>query len=133
MVKLGMENLDHVRILIPDLDPDNQIYTDDVISGFLEVAQGNRYRAASLAVGALSVDEAITYKVIKTDDQSINGAAVADALRKRAQDLEYLARREEDREGGFFINYPQPQVVAPELIPVPVNDLPLWGWYNAHS
>lgn len=127
-----MDQLQHVRILIPDLDPNNQIYTDDVIQGFLDVAQGNRYRAASLAVGALSVDEAITYKVIKTDDQSINGAAVADSLRKRAQDLEFLARREEDREGGVFVSYPQPQTVAPELIPVAPNDIYRWQVFNAY-
>lgn len=129
--------MDHVRLLIPDIDPNNQIYTDDQIQGFIDVSKGNPFRAASLAVGSLSVDEAVTYKVIKTDDQSINGAAVADALRKRAQDLEFLARREDDQlseEDSFSVSFPQPQTVAPELIPVAPNDLPYWGvWQDLYG
>lgn len=125
---------EQVRLLIPDIDPDNQIYTDDQISAFVVLAKGNLFRAGSLAIGSLSVDEAITYKVIKTDDQSIDGAAVADALRKRAQDLEFLARREDDElsEQYFSVAYPQPQTVAPELIPVAVNNLPYWNVWNGY-
>ena len=121
-----------LRLLIPDVDPENQIYSDEQILAFYAVAKLNIYRAASLAVGALSVDEAITYKVIKTDDQSIDGAAVADALRKRAIELENLARKEDEigSESFFSVNYPQPQIVAPELIPVSPNDLPYWEFRN---
>ena len=111
--------METVRLLIPDTDPDNQIYTNTQIEMFLLAARGNIFRAASLAIGSLSVDEAITYKVIRTDDQQIDGVAVADALRKRAMELENLAKREdnEDVEQFFSISYPQPQHIAPELSP----------------
>ncbi len=111
--------METVRLLIPDTDPDNQIYTNTQIEMFLLAARGNIFRAASLAIGSLSVDEAITYKVIRTDDQQIDGVAVADALRKRAMELENLAKREdnEDVEQFFSISYPQPQHIAPELFP----------------
>ena len=111
--------METVRLLIPDTDPDNQMYTDAQIEMFLLAARGNIFRAASLAIGSLSVDEAITYKVIRTDDQQIDGVAVADALRKRAMELENLAKREdnEDVEQFFSISYPQPQHIAPELFP----------------
>lgn len=111
--------IEDVRLLIPDIDPDDQIYTDAQIEGFLRLAKNNPFRAGSLAVGSLSVDEAITYKVIRTDDQSINGAVVAAEIRKRAQELEFLARRDEelDAEEFFSIVRPQPQHFAPELLP----------------
>lgn len=111
--------METVRLLIPDIDPDNQIYTDAQIEMFILAAKGNIFRAASLAIGSLSVDEAITYKVIRTDDQQINGVAVADALRKRAMELENLAKREdaEEVEDFFSIHYPEPQRIAPELFP----------------
>lgn len=134
MVELVMDEIELVRLLIPDIDPNNQIFSNDQIAGYIVAANGNRYRAASLAVGALSVDEAVTYKVIKTDDQSINGAAVAAEIRKRAQDLEYLARREDELSGEavFIVSYPQPQITAPELIPVAPNDLPYWEAWRGH-
>lgn len=124
-----MDEISQVRLLIPDVDPTDQIFTDEQIATFIVVAKGNLFRAGSLAVGALSVDEAITYKVIKTDDQSIDGAAVADALRKRAIELENLARREDGfaDELYFNVSYPQPQILAPELIPVSPRDMPYWG------
>lgn len=129
-----MEEKDLVRLLIPDIDTSNQIFTDTQIAGYIQAANGNRYRAASLAIGALSVDEAITYKVVKTDDQSVNGAAVAAEIRKRAQDLEYLARREDSLldEEVFTVNYPSPQVNAPELIPVSPNNLPYWEAWRGY-
>lgn len=129
--------MEELRVLIPDIDPNNQIYSDTELTAFMTAARGNLFRAASLAIGSLSVDEAITYKVIKTDDQSINGAAVADALRKRAQDLEFLARREDDitrEEDSFSVSYPHPQILSPELIPMSPNDLPYWGvWQDLYG
>lgn len=114
-----MDLVEVVKILIPDVDDDNRIYTDEQIELFIQAADGNHFRAASLAVRALSVDEAITYKVIRTDDQSLDGAKTADAIRKAAQELENLARRLDDGESEefFSIHYPQPQVFAPELYP----------------
>lgn len=109
--------IEDVRLLIPDIDPDDQIYTDEQIEGFLRLARGNPFRAGSLAVGSLSVDEAVTYKVIRTDDQSIT--SLAGEIRKRAQELEFLARREEElgSEEFFSLHFPQPQHFAPELLP----------------
>lgn len=129
-----MNTTEQLRLLIPDTDSTNQIFTDDQIATFIVIAKGNIFRAASLAVGSLSVDEAITYKVIKTDDQSIDGAAVADALRKRALELENLARREESEttETAFNVSYPHPQTLAPELIPVAPNRLGIWGDFNRY-
>ena len=129
-----MDEIAQVRLLIPDVDTNNQIFTDTQIANYIVLAKGNLFRAGALAIGALSVDEAITYKVIKTDDQSIDGAAVADALRKRAIELENLARRDDfsSDEMAFSVHYPQPQIVAPELIPVPVNRMGDWEYWRGY-
>lgn len=129
-----MDEIAQVRLLIPDVDTNNQIFTDTQIANYIVLAKGNLFRAGALAIGALSVDEAITYKVIKTDDQSIDGAAVADALRKRAIELENLARRDDSTtdELEFSVHYPQPQILAPELIPVPVNRMGEWEYWRGY-
>lgn len=120
-----MEDIDLIRLLIPDLDEDNQLFTDDELTGFLGIYRGSIQRAAAAAIDSIANNEVLLFKVIKTDDLSVNGAVAADALRKRA-----ISLREEadavDGEGvtdGFQIVYPNAHVGYPEVVPRPL----LWG------
>lgn len=77
--------IDQVRLLIPDTDPDNQIFTDEDVENFLLTASGSVWRAGALAILAVANNEALLLKHVRTDDLAVNGPAVADALRKTAE------------------------------------------------
>lgn len=112
-----MENLELVRLLIPDIDISNQIFSDSQIEGYLQLANDNVKRAAAYAIRAVANDEALLFKVIKTDDQSINAASVARALLATAQQYTNEAdREEEDSSESYFeiIDY-CPTNTPPEL------------------
>lgn len=80
-------DIEKVRALIPDLDEDDQIFSDTQIDVYLEIYAGNVRRAAAAAINAISIDEVLLLKVVRTDDLQVNGAQVAEQLRKRAKDL----------------------------------------------
>lgn len=88
-----MADSDIVRSLIPDTETvfgpneDQTMFTEDDIENFLLAAKGNVLRAAGYACLAISTSEALISKVIKTQDLSTNGAAVADSLTKKAHEL----------------------------------------------
>ena len=94
-----------VRLLIADVDTgENQIFTDEQLKGYLSITSQSVKRAAADALDAIASSEALTSKVIQTQDRSSNGAAVADALRKHANALRARAKEEEDEENDepFF-------------------------------
>jgi hypothetical protein len=94
-----------VRLLIPDTDypvGGSFIFSDDQITGYLALAQGSVKRAAAAAIDTLANDEALLYKTVRTDDLSVDGTRVADALRKRAQSLRDEADQE-DVLGAFTV------------------------------
>ena len=94
-----------VRLLIADVDTgENQIFTDEQLEGYLSITHQSVKRAAADALDAIASSEALTSKVIQTQDRSSNGAAVADALRKHANALRARAKEEEDEENDepFF-------------------------------
>lgn len=105
--------INQVRLLIPDTerleDPRDlrrepeYIFTDEQIAGYLAVAGDNVKRAAAYAINAIAASEALTLKVLKTDDKQTDGAKLADALGKRANSLLDEARREEREEVGFDV------------------------------
>lgn len=120
-----MEDKDFVRLLIPDLDADNQLFTDIELEGFLSLYRGSVRRAAAAAIDSVANNEALLFKVVKTDDLQVNGAAVAEALRKRAVSL----RAEADVDDSaavtdeFTIVYPKHCWPVPEATPRPFS----WG------
>lgn len=102
------EPVQQVRLLIADLDTgENQIFSDDQLEGFLSITRQSVKRAAADALDAIASSEALTSKVITTQDRSTNGAQVADALRKHATALRGRAKEEEDAEDDeqFFMAF----------------------------
>ena len=117
--------ISEVRVLIPDLDTTNQIFTDAEITLFLSVAKGNDLRAAAFAVDAVATNEALLLKKLTTDDFHVDGPAAADALRKHAAAL----RAEADRldsidESGFDLVFALNPFYTPEATPTLFS----WGW-----
>lgn len=93
-----------VRLIIGDLDVNNQIFGEDELQGFLALANDSVKRAAAEALDTIASSEALISKKITTQDRSSDGPAVADALRKHAAALRGRAKEEEDalEEESFF-------------------------------
>ena len=111
--------ISEVRVLIPDLDTTNQIFTDVEITLFLSVAKDSDLRAAAFAVDAVATNEALLVKKMSTDDLHTDGPAAADALRKHAAAL----RKEADRidqgaaDEAFQLVFPECAWGIPEASP----------------
>ena len=100
-------DIEKMRVLIPDNEQvfdGDYLFSDNDLNAYLEVANGSVLRAASYAVLAIANSEAIISKIIKTQDLSTNGAAVADALRLTAKQLADRADKEDDLAGEFYLN-----------------------------
>ena len=114
-----------VRVLIPDLDSSNRIFTDAEITRFLSVAKNSDLRAAAFAVDALATNEALSPKTPTTDDFHVDGPAAADALRKHAAALRAEADRQDGiDESGFDLVFAQHTLCTPEATPTPFS----WDW-----
>lgn len=76
-----------VRLLIPDLDTTNPLFTDQQITALLGI-NGQRPRlAAAEALDAAASSEVMVSKVIKTQDLQTDGSKVSAELRARAATL----------------------------------------------
>ncbi|MEU8199286.1 hypothetical protein AB0C10_36425 [Microbispora amethystogenes] len=92
-----------VRLLIPDVDEDNQLLDDEQIRGFLAM-EGSVKRAAAQALDVIASSEALISKKIRTQEGlTTDGPAVAKELRARAADLRVQAAAEGDDGGGFDV------------------------------
>lgn len=114
-----------IRLLIPDLDTSNQLFTDDELDGFLTLYNGSVRRAAAAAIDSIANNEALLFKVVKTDDLQVNGATVAEALRKRATSLrdEADAQDNEAVTDGFQLIFPRREHCKIEAVRNPLS----WG------
>lgn len=83
--------LGRVRLLINDTS-DSPVFSDAEIAAFLELEGDNVKLAAAQALDTIADDEALTSKVIRTQDLQTDGAAVAAQLRERAKELRSDAR-----------------------------------------
>lgn len=90
-----------VRLLINDTDETDEVFTEAEIAAFLALEGGNVKLAAAQALDTIADDEALTSKVIRTQDLATDGAKVADSLRKRAAALRQQAI-DDDELGGYF-------------------------------
>ena len=110
-----------VRLLCTDVT-EPYIFSDEQITAFLDVTGGNVKRAAALALDVIASDEVLLTKVIRTDDLSVDGAKVADALRKNAQALRDQANADDAAglDESFLVTYPAEYGVYPEGVAVPV-------------
>lgn len=100
-------DIQKMRVLIPDNEQifdGDYLFSDNDLNAYLEVANNSVLRAASYAVLAIATSEAIISKIIKTQDLSTNGAAVADALRLTAKQLADRADKEDELAGEFYLN-----------------------------
>ena len=84
-----------VRLLTGDKKEDDQIFTDSEVEDFLELNEGNVYRAAADALDAIAANAAYVLKVVTILDVTTNGQATADAIRKSAEALRNKAKEDE--------------------------------------
>lgn len=79
-------DLAKVRALIPDTATPS-VFTDNELDVYLELAENNVYIAAALAIEAVASSDVMVYRILRTDDLSVDGVAGAKVLLARAQDL----------------------------------------------
>ena len=112
----GMENIEQVRLLIPDLvkldDPRDlsaapeYLFTDDQLQGYLDIEKDNVKRAAARAILAIATTEALILKVITTDDKATDGAKLGAELRAQAKQLRDEAIEDERLVDTTFVYVP---------------------------
>jgi hypothetical protein len=78
--------------------PDAFLIPDDQLNAYLAIAGGKLYKAAADTLRALSANEALVSKKIRTEDLSTDGPAVAAQLRLLAD--EYDARQKDEDEAA---------------------------------
>jgi hypothetical protein len=91
-----------VRLLISDVDTAAALFDDEEVTRFLTLSSDDQFRAAALALDTIAANEALVAKRIETHGLTLDGPAVARALREQAASLREQAEAE-DVEGGFLI------------------------------
>lgn len=91
-----------VRLLLSDVDPSNQVFTDAEIGAFLAIENGSVKRAAAQAIDTQATNEALAAKVFKDHQIDTDGAKLADAMRKHAAALREQALFDEQGEDDGF-------------------------------
>lgn len=105
-----------VRVLIPDLrkledlrdlrKEARYLFTDEEISAFLAVNNGNVKLAAADACDAIGTDRALQLLVLKTDDKQTDGAKLLSAFVARARQLRVQAKEDAETNLAFDVVYP---------------------------
>lgn len=93
-----------IRLLINDTVEGNPVFSGEELAAFLVLEGGSVKRAAAQALDVIADDEALTSKVIRTQDLATDGTKVADSLRKRATALREQAADDVDDEAGVFFD-----------------------------
>lgn len=89
-------SVNKVRLLIADIDDTDQVFNDQAIQAFIDMAlDSNLKRAAASALLVMATNEVLVQKRIKLLDLSTDGPAEAEALRKLAQQYRDEADAEE--------------------------------------
>ena len=122
-----MNSVDSVRLLIPDLNVDDYALTDPQIANLLSLCQNKVFLAAAMALEIIATDEALVYKIVSTDDLSVNGVSgAAQVLLVRAKQLradQAQADIAEHPEDSFQLVFPTQlnasSGLVPEATPVP--------------
>jgi len=106
----GNPRLGQIRLLINDVDAEAAVFQDEEILVFLDMAGDVVLLAAAQALDTIADNEALTSKVIRTQDLQTDGVKLADSLRKRAQSLrdQHAATLVDEDEGFFEIVGTQP-------------------------
>jgi hypothetical protein len=112
---------DMVRFLVNDVrleDVTGNVFSDEEIAGYLAIEGGNVKRAAAQAIDTIADNEALASKYIRDHQLTVDGAKVADSLRKRAAALRAQADRDDelsDDESFFEIVATNGSGCGPEL------------------
>ena len=89
-------SVSRVRLLIADLDDTDQIFNDEAIAAFIDMAlDSNIKRAAAQALMSVAVNEVLVQKRITLLDLKTDGPAEAIQLRLMAKELMKQADDEE--------------------------------------
>ena len=91
-----------VRLLLSDVDLENEVFTDAEILAFLSIEGGSVKRAAAQAIDTQATNEALAVKVLKDHQVEADGAKLADAMRKHAASLREQALFDEQGEDDGF-------------------------------
>lgn len=106
-----VDNVELVRLLTGDKTFGEYIFTDGEMESFLELNNGNVYRAAADALDAIASNAAYTLKVLTILDITTNGQATADAIRASAAAL----RSKADADDANAIVCGVATIVRPQL------------------
>lgn len=93
------DDISKIRLLLSDTDENNEILTDAEYQVFLDM-EGSIKLAAAQALDTIADNEALAAKTLTSSDVSVDGAKLADSLRKRAASLREQA---DDPAGGFDV------------------------------
>ena len=117
-----------VRLLATDLT-EPFIFTDEAITAFLSLTNGNVKRAAALALTAIASDEVLVGKVVRVDDLQVSSHLVAEKLLKAAEELNAQADADDARSlnDEFQIIYDTDFTSVPEGVMPPVYGR-VMGW-----
>ncbi len=125
-----------IRALVPDVEQvdfedsgsPSYLFSDAHLRGLHLIAPGDGtakiYRAASSALRALAVSEALIQKVIRTEDLQTDGAKLATALLAGARQLEEQADKAEEEADIMTVVDFQP--LPPDCIPYDLRGFPSW-------
>ena len=89
-----------VRLLIPDRDRNNLLFSDDDIEAFLALEGDVIKRAVALALETIASDELVVSKVINTRDLQTDAAKTAAEFLKRARELRRQAAEDDEASAG---------------------------------
>lgn len=115
-----------VRLLIPDTAHDGDglyLFEDEQIEALLALYADNVRYAAARAKDIIATDQTLLTKVIRTDDLSVNGAALGTELRLQAKSLREEADKSDEAWDFFQIVYPDVYTYPPEATPRPFEIL----------
>lgn len=95
-----------IRLLLGDTDANGEgeylWFSDDELIALAALYQGNVKRAAARALRIVAASHAMILKKWAQNDQSVDGPAVAEALRAIAKDYEAEADAADTQGEGFF-------------------------------
>ena len=104
--------VEQVRALTADLDPENYLFSDAQLQGFITLYQGSIKRAAARALRTVAASEVLVGKKIRTQDLQTDGPAVAAELRALAREWDAKADALEVVDEGFIGYIPGPGAVT---------------------
>ena len=122
-----MTDISKVRALYGDFYPDeddNYLIDEFAITIYLDIANGNYFRAAAMACRAIASNEVLLKGYLRTDDLTVDGVKGAAELRLMAKDFEARAQEQEDNEDdyGAAIVFPENCCTpVPEATPPPLT------------